>query len=278
MSRRHAALLTLLLAGFPASALAHPSIDEQLPVLEQRSAGDPCDAHASLKRGDLYRAAREWTRAQQAYADAARCDPHLDDVDFARGLLSLEMGASTDARRFLDRFLAKHPGTAAALLARARVGMRAGQPAAAAADFSAAVALLRTPQPDYYVEWAHALLASAHPDEALRCLDQGIARLGMVPAMEALALDTEVGTGHFDAALQRLDGLPPPHEVWLLRRGEILEQAGRRDEARAAFAATLDVLASRPLPRRHVAAARELEQRARAALARLGDSAATTTP
>ena len=53
---------------------------------------------------------------------------------------------------------------------------------------------------------------------------------------------------------------------WLARRGEILLQAGRREEARAAYEQALKALDSLPPGRRNVPAMNELEKRIKASL------------
>jgi predicted RNA polymerase sigma factor len=90
-----------------------------------------------------------------------------------------------------------------------------------------------------------------------------------VPSLALAALDLEVALGRHQAALARLDRLlaeGPRNEAWLARRGELLERAGRRDEARGAYARALELIATRPAERRGKRI-EELEHRLRTALA-----------
>jgi tetratricopeptide (TPR) repeat protein len=255
---------------------AHPDIDEQLSELARLDSPVACNAAAALKIGDLHRSRREWELARVAYERAARCDPELDTVDFARGVLSLEAGAPEESKRFLDRFLTTHPGAPHGLLARARALLQLHRPADAAADFDHAIAQLPAAQPDDYLARARAQVAAGQRDHALRGLDEALRRYGPVPALLRLALDLEIEQQHYTVALARLDALTaqaPDREVWLVRRGEILELAGRPRDARQAFEAALAAIAARPAHRRAAPAVHDLEMRARNAAARLAAAA-----
>ena len=97
-------------------------------------------------------------------------------------------------------------------------------------------------------------------------LDDGMQRLGPVVALAMLAIEIETQQGRVDAALARLDRLAersPRQATWLNRRGEILERAGRREEARASYARVLAELDTLPVHRRRSPAMRQLEAQAR---------------
>ena len=128
-----------------------------------------------------------------------------------------------------------------------------------------------------YVERAQALGAAGgtHVDEALRGLDDGIRNLGPIVTLQLATIDLEVKAGRLDAALTRVDkamAQAPRKEVWLGRRGDILRQAGRNQEAAAAYAAALQSLETLPAARRAVPAMAELEKRIRKSLAEVGPS------
>ena len=77
---------------------------------------------------------------------------------------------------------------------------------------------------------------------------------------------SELSRGRYERALERLERIAaqsPRKEPWLIRRGEILEQAGRTDEARAAYAGALEAIESLPSTRRWNRAAQRLEATAR---------------
>lgn len=256
----------------PREAAAHPDREARLAILDQRMAVDACDAAAWLARGAVLRAYREWTAAGAAYDRAAACDPGSDAVVLARGELALESGAPAVARTLLDRHLAARPDDVRARRVRGRALLALGQPDAAAVDFDGAIARSARPEPDQYLERARALHAAGHSDEALAGLDAGVAHLGPVPSLQQMAVDVDVERRRWDAALARVERAAqraPDREFWVLRRAEILEMAGRTDEARAAYLAARAAIAARAPQRRTLPAVHGLEQRIQAAVERL---------
>ena len=87
-----------------------------------------------------------------------------------------------------------------------------------------------------------------------------------------MAIDLELANHHYDQALARLDKLATQGErpeIWLVRRGDILERAERREEARAAYQAAWTAIESVPPSRRRVRATVDLENQLQSALERL---------
>ena len=106
--------------------------------------------------------------------------------------------------------------------------------------------------------------------QAIAGIDAAVERLGPIPALQLFAIELDVQQGRIDAALVRLDGLAarsPRKETWLARRGEILAQAGRPDEARTAYVAALAALEALPPAPRQTKAIANLEGQVRSALA-----------
>ena len=106
-------------------------------------------------------------------------------------------------------------------------------------------------------------------DEALRGIDEILARLGPVVTLQLTAIDIEVHRGDMDGALRRIDAAmttTPRNEGWLELRGDILMCAGRAAEARQAYTAALEAMASLPPERRATRAVADRERRLRMAL------------
>ncbi len=99
-----------------------------------------------------------------------------------------------------------------------------------------------------------------------------MAALGPLVSLGFEAIDLEVRLRRFDAALARIDQLSagsPRRESWLVRRGEILEAAGRDAEARQAYESAMDAIAALPAGRRAVPAVADLAASARRGLQRV---------
>lgn len=281
MFRRIIALcgfLAVLVAGgwFGSPALAHQDVAEQIAALDRLLEARPDEAALYLRRGELYRIHGDWASAERDYLRARGLDAGLAAVEFCLGRLKLESADPESALEHLDRYLELRPADAKALLVRGRALVALGRHLAAADDFTAALAHAGEgfSQPEVYLERARALMA-AGPDNverALQGLDEGIDKLGEPVTLQLYAVDLEVGARRYDAALRRLDRLAAGSvrkEPWLLRKGAILEAAGRPDEAREVYTQAADAIAALPPARRNSRAAQRMELEVRANLERL---------
>ena len=266
-------VLAASLVTWPASA--HPEIETQIADLSFRIAAEPETAELYLRRGELHRIHKDWKAAEADFLLARKVEPDLVVVDFHRGRMKLDAGHAQEAKILLDRFLAKMPNHVEGLVTRARAEVALGRPKAAARDFTRALSALDEhgrPRPTYYLERSRALEGLGRLDQAVRGLDEGLARLGQPVTLQLYAIELELRRGRHDAALERLERIAaqsPRQEAWLMRRGEILELAGRREEARGAYAGALAAIESLPATRRWNRAVVELETSAQSALDRL---------
>ena len=264
-------LVAALLTVMPLSMSAHGDLHLQIQEVTKQIEKEPRNADLYLKRGELHRAHQEWDAAQADYDFASALNPKLAVVDLARGRMFLEANWPISAKVALDRFLAVYTHHVEGLTARARTLVKLDQRLAAARDYTAAIHHSTEPRPELYLERAQALTTEggAHLDEALKGLDEGIKKLGPLVTLQLYAIDVEIKQKRFDAALARLERVAaqsPRKETWLARRGEILQQAGRKGEAREAFQSALAAMDKLPPSRRHVPAMVELEKRLRQAL------------
>jgi tetratricopeptide (TPR) repeat protein len=235
---------------------------------------DPKNAELYMRRGELYRSHMDFDQASADYDAAQRLNPAFDAVDLARGRLHLEAGWPLSAKAWLDRYLVKFPKDPGALTARAQALTRLQLRLEASRDYTMAIALSPDPGPELFIERAQAL-SNEGPEyiaEALHALDEGVKRLGQLVTLQLLAIDLELKQKNFDGALSRLDKVAeksPRKESWLVRRGEILIQADRLEEAKKAFQSALAALESLPPTRRNVPAMLELQRRIRTEVEKL---------
>jgi tetratricopeptide (TPR) repeat protein len=265
----------------PASVAAHSDVSDSIVAVTHEIGHHPRRAELYLKRGELYRRQGRWRAAAADYDRAAKLDPTMTAVDLARGRMWREADQPQKARTALDRFLARHPRHAEALVSRARVLAQLKLYTAAVEDFTQAIIHLPTPLPEHYIERAQAQSAQGEGqlEAALSGLDEGIARLSSPVTLQLFAIDLEVKLKQYDAALRRLDSIAAHaqrQERWLVQRGEILRSAGRRDEARRAFTQALTTLESRRSLHRSAKADAALMARLRTALQELDDQANTS--
>ena len=263
---RWLAIVGLLFVATSSVVFAHGDLHEQIVAISQRIKAEPGNAQLIFRRAELYREHEQWSEAAADYDRAGILAPGLEAVNLGRGKLYLATGKLDAARAQLDLVLKARPSHVDALATRAQVLQSMGEPLAAAVDYAQAITLAAAPEPDLYLGRARAL-SDANPaqvEEALRCLDAGIARLGKLPTLFLAAIDLEIDHGRFDAALARLDDFrdgQTRQEAWLERRAEILMRAGRGEEAKVAWRDALAAVDALPLRLRGTGAIIELRAR-----------------
>lgn len=231
MLRALSASAILLCAG---GMRAHPEIEAALSRLNADLAARPTDAALYLERGELYARHDDPVAAEANYLRAAELAPDLPRLTIARAALELAGGRPAEARRLLDSAVARSPQDIEARVLRARALAALRESGAAVADYTAALRSAPTPSPDLYLERA-ALLP---PAAAITSLDEGIARLGPILALQLRAMTLEESLGRIDAAAARINRVAAQSErkeSWLKRRGDLFARAGRHTEARAAY-------------------------------------------
>ena len=245
------AMAWMIVAASSWPAHAHDGIAGQIARLTAQIKNAPSDGSLLLRRGDLFRVNRQWREALADLDRVEQLDSSLRRVDLVRAHVLFDSSRPAEAVAAADRYLAHDPDHLDALLIRARARIVLRRFTTAADDFTR---IIRSrPLPDFYLERARAQRASGAAGllPALRGLDEGLARIGSIVTVELEALDLERALRQFDRAIVRIDRLAAQSarkEQWLARRGAVLEQAGRRDEARASYAAA--IAAAEQLPPR----------------------------
>lgn len=262
--------LVAICVGLSLPVHAHEGLHEQIAAITAKIKRDPKNATLYLQRGELHRLHHDWVRAAADYDRAERLQPSLLVVELARGKMLFDSGKLQRAKLTLDRFLSRQPVHYEGLITRARVLAKLGARTDAAKDFTQALSLSSASEPELYLERANVLASDVRRiDEALHGLDESINKLGPVVTLQVTAIDLELRRKNYDGALVRLDQIAAQSqrkESWLVRRGEILQLAGRDEEARAAFNAALTAIESLPPTHRQSRSVSALELRARSAL------------
>ena len=237
-----------LLCSFPLDARAHGDLHIGIYELTLQIEKEP-GAELYLKRGDLYRQDTNYPAALADLERAAELNPSLAAVRLCRGHTQFEARQYRLALPPLNQLLSGCPDHPAARLLRARTCVALGDHASAVKDYDHLVAITPFPPPDCYLERAESLKSLGKEQEAIRSLDEGIARTGNLQTLQQSAICIELRMNRYDAALARVDLILPSlqrREFWQARRGDILEAAGRHGEAQRAWREAMASIAALP--------------------------------
>lgn len=222
------------------TALAHGDAHLQITELDRQILTNSRNPKLFLRRGELNRLDGNWTNALADLDRAAALDPRLDAVLLERGRVYFDAGQPEKATNFLSQFIRLNPTNAVARLTRARTYLWMAQAPRAIEDYDAAIRFSPSPGPDLFLERASAQrsLGESGLEQALGGLVEGIQLHGPIVSLEMAALELEVELKRWESALKRLDRVSaaaPRRDRWLMRRAEILESAGRANEALEAW-------------------------------------------
>ncbi len=269
-------ILGLFLQGlFPLPiSLAHQGVDDQIASMTRRIEKKPNDAKLHLRRAELHRVHRDWEAALKDYNRAAALNSELSEVDLYRGRMYYEAKQPDKAEAALSRFIRKKPEHSVARFWQARNYLKMDQRKKAADAYTQAIALAADPSPDYFIERARALAEGKSPDieKAIEGLNEGLSVKGPLVTLQLYAIALEMKQMRFDAALTRLDRLADiagRKDRWLARRGEILETAGRKEEALMAYQSALAAIESLPAFRKNTRSTLALKNRLSKSVVRL---------
>jgi tetratricopeptide (TPR) repeat protein len=264
-------ILLYVFVASPYTVSAHDDPDSEIERLSHQIKESPDNSELYLRRGELLRITEKPVDALADLLNVLRLEPDHDMVYFYLGRLRFETGQYRPALSALNTFLISHPGHVGALIIRGRTMRKISRPLDAVEDYKMALELASKHTPVMYLERAEALVEAGdqYIGEAVRGLDEGMQRLGSLVVLQIYAIDLRVRQGNYGDALFRIDSVMKDmkrKERWLYRRGEVLELAGRTDEAHAAYKDAMEALDSLPERLKRIPASRELRSLLRAAL------------
>ncbi len=235
-------------------AVAHAPVEERIDALTKMIEKDQKNADLLLERGGLYSSHGEWTLSVADFEHAAELNPDLAEVDMYLGRMFLASGRPVQAEEALKRLIFRVPNHAEARVTLATALVQLGRRREAVEEYTRAIKLCPSPTPRLYLERAKTLIDEGYGyiDEALCGLNEGILRLGPIITLQLYAIDLELKKNQFDAALVRLEQITAKasrKETWLARQGDILEKAGRADQALVAHASALAAIQKLPAHR-----------------------------
>lgn len=224
----------LLLPLLWLSASAHEGLHERIEAATKAIKKDPKNAQLYLERAELYRQHSAFALASRDLDSAEKLAPDMAVVGLFRGKLLLSSKKPAKAEMLVEKFIAGNPDNYEGLVTMSDIKLALKKDADAIPFLTRAIDLSPRDSIDLYIERAQLQLKVGRGEDAVKGLDDGMAKLGRLIAFESAAIDIEVARKNFSGAVARLDGvieqMPRPW-TFLVRKGEVLLMAGRGCEA-----------------------------------------------
>jgi tetratricopeptide (TPR) repeat protein len=250
---------------------AHGDLHEAIDRLSQQILQEPKNYLLYLQRGELQVKHANPKAALADYERAERLEADLPVLRLLRAKAFLALGELEKARENSAAFLKRRPQHREGLLTHAKILARLDDPKGAAVQLGKLIATGNA-DAEIHLERARLLTLAGEPAEATQTLEAAIKDRGPAPTLLLALIRLHVEQKNFPAAVEWIDkairnsGRP---ELWRLRKGEILEKAGRPREAQKVYEQALRELESEIGSARNAAGPQKVERDLRAALARL---------
>jgi tetratricopeptide (TPR) repeat protein len=261
--------------GLPATlSSTHEGIHERIAKVTELIKKQPGNANLHLVRADLYRSHQDWPEAQADLKVSRSINASKPSLLFAEAHLALDIGCALQAVHKLNAYhkeIRDDPNSWS-LLSRAWDKLQRFDKAAEA--MSIAIPLFETVEPDHFHFRARALqkMGRGGLEKALHCVEDGLTQLGACISLELLAVDLENRLGSSADAQRRLDRLSEGakrQESWLMRKGDVFWDHGKRIEAREQYRLGLDAIEQLKPRTRSTRAVREMQRHAQKRLGNL---------
>jgi tetratricopeptide (TPR) repeat protein len=275
-------LVLALLLSVAARSQAHPDLVEQISEITEKMRLKGTTPERLLQRAELLRSHSQFDAALMDIVTAERLQTNAPPLLLERARILCDSGQTKDALAAAQEILAHDTNHVEALILRAKCRARLGETDAAVTDYSTAIARCDSPGSDLFLQRARLLAALGKLAEASQSLEEVTSNTPFASPLHLAAIAYDRQGGAFDSALARTDAIIafyPIKEPWLTLRAEILEQAGRREDANKTFRCVIAGIESYPAIRRTLEITKQLEERARAGLMRTDNSSAkSATP
>lgn len=256
---------------FALPCLAHPDLLAQIDSVSAEIKKNGQSADLYLQRADLFRRHAQFGEALADIDSARHLETNTLAVALSRAHILIDANRASEALEDIQVVLKNQPGNVEAILIRARCNASLGRAEAAVADYNEGIAHSSDPSIDLFLARAKQQAALGKLEDAVHGLDGAITNSVGVSLLQLTAIEYDRRRRAFDSALARVDKILdayPVKEPWLTLRAEVLEQAGRTQEAERSFQQVIEGLGQYSAVRRSLDLTKQLEARARAGLIR----------
>jgi len=266
-----ALLLSLPVSGHVGSHTRIQKIGMEIEAMASAPIGERSGLLARLYqlRGEEFLVTGNWDRAEADFRRALQLQPSGTRVLLPLARMFHGRGDEGRALDEISRYLRRHADDEQALLLRSRILQALGRYREALPDLESVLDLQSRPDVALVLERADLQARLGQWSAAVGGIRQAEEVLGRLLVLENKRIDLLRRQGDTEAALVVLDRLltqVPRKERWLLIKAQLLEQAGRRSEARKQYRGVLDTLDRLPPRLSRVPAMKNLRKQARQAL------------
>ncbi|NNE06607.1 MAG: hypothetical protein HKN15_12875 [Xanthomonadales bacterium] len=245
MSNFRCALLLVSMAGWTATAFAHPDIIAQIQQADRQLEENPANVGVLLKRGELYRRHGEFEAAASDLVEARDLRPSHPLLNFYEGRLALDTHDFKTANQSFSQQIEIDSNQRSTWYWRGKSRLGLQRYLAAAEDFRQAIELSPRPTPELYRSLTLAYVAAGKDQlpgataavaEGLNHLPREINLLGLGVDLSLSLLDSKRALAYLSRVPQKIQELPQ----WQFRRAVWWCLEGQLDDAGKAFSRLLD--------------------------------------
>lgn len=239
---------------------AHPDPSHTLEQLEEHLLEKPGDQALLRQKADLLVTTGHPKEAAPVVLQLMQASPEHPENLLLDARLAAANGKKEEAEVKAKALASKHPEFAFGWNFLSRIEYEADDRDAAIEAKRRYLEFSKKPGPTEVMTCATWLRERGTPGDseaALEILDQGLARLGCLSGLHYAAIVIELELGHHDSSLQRIDALTAryrPSVDLSMRRTEILESAGRFQDAAESCDTAIALLEALPGSRKKSAA------------------------
>lgn len=194
------AVLALGLGLSPGKLRAHGALHERIARASDRVAARPEDPQPLLERAELLREHRDFDRALADLARVRELDPGGSESLRIEARIALDRREPEEAKRALDHYLTREPGSPEGYLLRSEAHQRLDEWSAAVADARLAIRHRADPQLSDHLHLIGLLKAKGARKDTAAAFESAREARGLVPSLLTSQAEWLAATGDRPAA------------------------------------------------------------------------------
>lgn len=229
-----AVVLVIAVGTVAGRTSAHPGLHHEIETVTRQLDRAPDRVESLIERGRLYRLDDNASASHTDLERARVLDSDNDVIALELGLTLSAMGRDAEGEVQLTRYIQRGGRASDAYAERARIRSHDNRAESAIDDYS--VAIDRSGDLDQYLARGILQERLGRLDEAASGYRDGLDRSGGSVALRLALIRVQIARTRYDDALSLIEEVTAQSRVktqWYLRRADVLEAAGRADDARA---------------------------------------------